>query len=227
MLQEIWQQRPGRHWDLPFSHPWQAFPSHKAAVVRLGSETAPQSTCFLGCAGQVCVPLPYVHSSAQLFPVTHKPRQIAAQEISGLMSLVSRQMLCGEYHRALRSPPAVSQDWIFEVTRRYRMVLGNLIPNTTHCCFIGVQFLAMGLFLFGFLLVFWPYKVPPDATCLCVPTVTLCQGFLMLNTSQALPCFWFVPTCLACHLISGLTCQCSAFLQPQSHSLVLHDSSSL
>lgn len=33
------------------------------------------------------------------------------------------------------------------------MILG-FIPNTTHCCFIGVQFLVMGLFLFGFLLVF-------------------------------------------------------------------------
>lgn len=30
------------------------------------------------------------------------------------------------------------------------MVLGNLIPNATRCCFIGIQFLAMGLFLFGF-----------------------------------------------------------------------------
>lgn len=32
------------------------------------------------------------------------------------------------------------------------MVLGNLIPNTTHHCFIGAKFLAMGLFLSGFLL---------------------------------------------------------------------------
>lgn len=100
------------------------------------------------CPTAVCAQL-----RAQLFPVTHKPRQIAAQEIRGSMSLISRQMLYGEYHRALRSSPAVSQDLIFEVTRKYRMILG-FIPNTTHCCFIGVQFLVMGLFLFGFLLVF-------------------------------------------------------------------------
>lgn len=71
------------------------------------------------------------------------------------MSLISRQMLCGEYHRALRSPLLSHiQDLVFEVTRRYRIVLGNLISNTTHRCFIGVQFLAMGLLLFGFPLVF-------------------------------------------------------------------------
>lgn len=54
------------------------------------------------------------------------------------------------------------------------MVLSNLIPNTTRRCFIGVQFLAMGLFLFGFLLAFYPYKVPPE---LCVPIVTQVSRF--------------------------------------------------
>lgn len=41
------------------------------------------------------------------------------------------------------------QDLIFEVTGRYGMVLGDLIPG-----FSSVQFLAMGLFLFVFLSVF-------------------------------------------------------------------------
>lgn len=69
------------------------------------------------------------------------------------------------------------QGLIIEVTRKYGMVLSNLIPNTTRRCFIGVQFLAMGLFLFGFLLAFYSYKVPPDAMCLCVPTVTQVSRF--------------------------------------------------
>lgn len=151
MPQEIRQQPPGTHWDLRFSHSWQAFPSHKTAVVRLGGETAPQSIIFMGCAGQeVCVHCRVCTAQSPAFPCDSQAQADCSSGDKWFNEPHQRQMLYGEYHRAVRSPPAVSQDLIFEVTRRYRMVPINLIPNTTHCCFIGVQFLAMALKTFWF-----------------------------------------------------------------------------
>lgn len=112
MLWDIWQQPPGIHLDLPFSHRQEAFPSHVAAAVKLGGETPTQSISLMDCAGNQREGVHPIALCAQrrggVFPLNHKPRQIAAQEINCLTSPVSRQLLCGEDCGVLRSPHAVS-----------------------------------------------------------------------------------------------------------------------
>jgi len=112
LLQEMRQQPPGRHSDLPFSHRREAFPSHAVAAVKPGGETPTQSISLMECAGNrpegvrpvaVCAQL-----RGRLFPRNPEPGQTAAGEMNCSTSLVSRRLLCGENRRVWRTPPAVS-----------------------------------------------------------------------------------------------------------------------
>lgn len=129
VLQEIWQHSPRRHLDLPFSHHREAFPSPAAGAVKQSGETPTQTVSLMDCAGNqpegVCPIAVCAQLRGQLFSLNHKTRQITVWEIKCLTSPISRRLLCGEDHRVLRTPPAVSQPLVFEGTGRYGKVLAN------------------------------------------------------------------------------------------------------
>ena len=81
-----------------FSHCQEARPSCAAAAVKRCNKTHTQSISLMDCAGNrpegVCPIAACAQLRGWLFPMNHKPGQIAAWEINCLTSPISRWLLC-------------------------------------------------------------------------------------------------------------------------------------